>query len=97
MFAELSGKEIVSALSLADRVRGLSKKVSPNIWDPEEAAHKLRGQIKSQRSKLMSDSALEESAVRQLAEAVKELQVMAISKLTDSIQETIVSAQLLMT
>ncbi|KAM5172336.1 kinesin-related protein 1 [Mantella aurantiaca] len=73
---ELSGKEIVSALSVADRVRGLSKKVCSNTWDPEEAAHKLRGQIKNQRSKLMSDSALEESAVRQLAEAVKELQIV---------------------
>nr|DBA30702.1 TPA: hypothetical protein GDO54_006656 [Pyxicephalus adspersus] len=72
----MSGKEIVSALSVADRVRGLSKKVSANIWDPEEAAHKLRAQIKNQRSKLMSDSTLEESAVRQLAEVVKELQMV---------------------
>ncbi|XP_073480167.1 uncharacterized protein [Aquarana catesbeiana] len=77
---ELSGKEIVSALSVADRVRGLSKKVSANIWDPEEAAHKLRGLIKNQRSKLMADSTLEESAVRQLAETVKELQM--VKKLT---------------
>ncbi|XP_063786659.1 uncharacterized protein LOC134935737 isoform X2 [Pseudophryne corroboree] len=73
---ELSGKEILSALSVADRVRGLSKKVSANLWDPEESVQKLRGQIKSQRSKLLSDNALEESAVRQLAEAVRELQMV---------------------
>ncbi|XP_056372687.1 chromosome-associated kinesin KIF4A isoform X2 [Hyla sarda] len=73
---ELSGKEIFSALSVADRVRGISKKVSATRWDPEETSRKLRGQIKELRSELLSDNALEESSVRQLAEAVKELQMV---------------------
>ncbi|KAM4748741.1 uncharacterized protein WCC33_006125 [Rhinophrynus dorsalis] len=73
---ELSEKEILSALSVADRVRGLAKKVSTNRWDPEDAAHSLRIEIRNLRSKLLSDNNLEESIVRQLGEAVRELQIV---------------------
>ncbi|XP_069460616.1 uncharacterized protein [Ambystoma mexicanum] len=73
---DLSGEEIVSALSVASRLREMSKAVSPTHWDPEEEARKLRGEVRALRSKLLANNQSEESTLSQLGQALKELEVV---------------------
>ncbi|KAM7162697.1 chromosome-associated kinesin KIF4A isoform 1-T1 [Macrochelys suwanniensis] len=75
---DASGEEILSALSLAEQVRGLAKKVSPTHWDPAKAAWRQRAEIQELRAQLLSSSSrtAQESVISQLRRVLRDLQVL---------------------
>ncbi|XP_050819512.1 uncharacterized protein LOC127055960 [Gopherus flavomarginatus] len=75
---DASGEEILSALSLAEQVRGLAKKVSPTHWDPAKAAWRQRAKIRELRAQLLSSSSrtVQESVISQLRRVLRDLQVL---------------------
>uniref|UniRef100_A0A8C8SWR9 Kinesin motor domain-containing protein n=1 Tax=Pelusios castaneus TaxID=367368 RepID=A0A8C8SWR9_9SAUR len=75
---DASGEEILSALSLAEQVRRLPKKVLPLHWDPAEAVWRRRVEIQSLRAQLLSSSSLpaQENVIGPLKRALRELQVL---------------------
>nr|XP_023962892.1 uncharacterized protein LOC101953166 [Chrysemys picta bellii] len=75
---DASGEEILSALSLAEQVRGLAKKVSPTHWDPAKAAWRQRAEIRELRAQLLSSSSrtVQESVISQLRRVLRDLQVL---------------------
>ncbi|XP_066482115.1 E3 ubiquitin-protein ligase rnf8-A-like isoform X2 [Tiliqua scincoides] len=75
--ADASGEEILSALTLAEKVRGVAKRVAPTHWDPTQETQKRRAAIGALRSQLFSSSHLEQdNMISQLGKALKELQVL---------------------
>ncbi|CAM5133524.1 unnamed protein product [Eretmochelys imbricata] len=75
---DASGEEILSALSLAEQVRGLAKKVSPTHWDPAKAVWRQRAEIRELRAQLLSSSSrtVQESVISQLRRVLRDLQVL---------------------
>ncbi|XP_039340572.1 uncharacterized protein LOC120370248 isoform X5 [Mauremys reevesii] len=75
---DASGEEILSALSLAEQVRGRAKKVSPTHWDPAKAAWRQRAEIRELRAQLLSSSShtVQESVISQLRRVLRDLQVL---------------------
>ncbi|CAM4598877.1 unnamed protein product [Lepidochelys olivacea] len=75
---DASGQEILSALSLAEQVRGLAKKVSPTHWDPAKAVWRQRAEIRELRAQLLSSSSrtVQESVISQLRRVLRDLQVL---------------------
>ncbi|KAJ6661335.1 hypothetical protein lerEdw1_014963 [Lerista edwardsae] len=74
---DASGEEILSALTLAEKVRGVAKRVVPTLWDPTQETQKRRAAIGALRSQLFSSSHLEQdNMIIQLGKVLKELQVL---------------------
>ncbi|XP_030428200.1 uncharacterized protein LOC115656067 isoform X3 [Gopherus evgoodei] len=75
---DASGGEILSALLLAEQVRGLAKKVSPTHWDPAKAAWRQRAEIRELRAQLLSSSSrtVQKSVTSQLRRVLRDLQVL---------------------
>ncbi|KAM7042505.1 uncharacterized protein M8220_007673 [Acridotheres tristis] len=75
---DTSREEILGALGLAERVKGLAKTISATFWDPEEEIAVRRREIRGLRTELLAGSGLPEqrTAVAQLQRALRELQVL---------------------
>ncbi|XP_053105981.1 uncharacterized protein LOC128324879 isoform X2 [Hemicordylus capensis] len=74
---DASGEEILSALSLAEKVRAVAKRVSPVHWDPVQEAQKRRAVIGELRAQLFFHTRPEQdSTIGQLGRVMKELQVL---------------------
>ncbi|XP_025961268.2 uncharacterized protein LOC112986285 [Dromaius novaehollandiae] len=75
---DTSGEEILAALALAERVKGLAKTVSPTHWDPEQEAAVRRAEIRGLRAELLAGASRleQERAVARLRRALWELQVL---------------------
>lgn len=74
---DTSREEILGALGLAERVKGLAKTISATLWDPEEEIAARRREIRGLRMELLAGSGLPEqrTALDQLQRALRELQV----------------------
>ncbi|KAJ7399419.1 hypothetical protein BTVI_115010 [Pitangus sulphuratus] len=74
---DTSREEILGALGLAERVKGLAKTISATLWDPVEEITARRREIQGLRMELLAGTALPEqrTAVAQLQRALRELQV----------------------
>ncbi|XP_062833923.1 kinesin-like protein KIF17 isoform X2 [Anolis carolinensis] len=71
------GKEILSAISLTEQVRTVTKRVAPTHWDPTQEAQKRREAIGELRAQLfLSDRTEQDSKIIQLEKVIKELQVL---------------------
>lgn len=72
-----SGEEILAALGLAERVKGLAKTISATLWDPAQEVAARRREIRGLRMELLAGAGLPEQkmAVAQLRRALRELQV----------------------
>lgn len=77
LLPDTSREEILGALGLAERVKGLAKTISATFWDPEEEIAVRRREIRGLRTELLAGSGLPEqrTAVAQLQRALRELQV----------------------
>ncbi|XP_029816058.1 LOW QUALITY PROTEIN: uncharacterized protein LOC115307529 [Manacus vitellinus] len=75
---DTSREEILGALGLAERVKGLAKTISATLWDPAEEITARRREIRGLRVELLAGTALPEqrTAVAQLRRALRELQVL---------------------
>ncbi|KAJ7427010.1 hypothetical protein WISP_10342 [Willisornis vidua] len=75
---DTSREEILGALGLAERVKGLAKTISATLWDPAEEIAARRREIRGLRTELLAGAALPEQrkAVAQLRRALCELQVL---------------------
>lgn len=74
---DASGEEILSALTLAEKVRGVAKRVAPTHWDPIQETQRRRAAIGALRSQLFSSTQQEQDKmISQLGKALKELQVL---------------------
>ncbi|RMB96861.1 hypothetical protein DUI87_26930 [Hirundo rustica rustica] len=73
---DTSREEILGALGLAERVKGVAKTISATLWDPEEELAVRRREIRGLRMELLAGSGLPEqrAAVTQLQRALRELQ-----------------------
>ncbi|XP_016157025.1 PREDICTED: uncharacterized protein LOC101815805 [Ficedula albicollis] len=73
---DTSREEILAALGLAERVKGLAKTISATLWDPEEEISARRREIRGLRVELLAGSRRPEqrTAVAQLQRALRELQ-----------------------
>ncbi|XP_068062434.1 uncharacterized protein [Anomalospiza imberbis] len=74
---DTSREEILGALGLAERVKGLAKTISATLWDAEKEIAARRREIRGLRMELLAGSGLPEQrrAVAQLQRALRELQV----------------------
>nr|XP_033783322.1 osmotic avoidance abnormal protein 3-like isoform X2 [Geotrypetes seraphini] len=72
----LSGDEILRILKVLDRVRGETKRVSPNCWNPSQLIQKLRDEVRELRSQLLSCSPNQESVVFSLGRVLQQLQMV---------------------
>ncbi|KAL2299526.1 hypothetical protein Nmel_014189 [Mimus melanotis] len=75
---DTSREEILQALGLAERVKGLAKTISATLWDPEEEIAARRREIRGLRIELLAGSGLTEqgTAVAELQKALRELKVL---------------------
>ncbi|XP_042322186.1 uncharacterized protein LOC121930079 isoform X2 [Sceloporus undulatus] len=74
---DASGEEILSAISLTEQVRTVTKRVAPTHWDPTQEAQKRRAAIGELRAQLfLSDQAEQGRIIIQLEKVIKELQVL---------------------
>ncbi|CAN8189807.1 unnamed protein product [Coccothraustes coccothraustes] len=75
---DTSREEILGALGLAERVKGLAKTISATLWDPEEEIAARRREIRGLRTELLAGSGHpgQRAAVAQLKRALRELQVL---------------------
>ncbi|XP_066053553.1 uncharacterized protein [Chamaea fasciata] len=75
---DTSREEILGALGLAERVKGVAKTISATLWDPEEEILARRREIRGLRMELLAGSGLPEqrTAVAQMQRALRELQVL---------------------
>ncbi|XP_053105983.1 uncharacterized protein LOC128324879 isoform X4 [Hemicordylus capensis] len=79
---DASGEEILSALSLAEKVRAVAKRVSPVHWDPVQEAQKRRAVIGELRAQLFFHTRPEQdSTIGQLGRVMKELQGQFLSEI----------------
>lgn len=74
---DTSREEILGALGLAERVKGMAKTISATLWDPEEEIAARRREIRGLRMELLAGPSLSEqsTAVAQLQRALRELKV----------------------
>lgn len=77
LLPDTSREEILGALGLAERVKGLAKTISATLWDPVEEIAAHRREIRGLRMELLAGAGLPEqkTAVAQLQRALQELQV----------------------
>ncbi|TRZ22168.1 hypothetical protein HGM15179_005072 [Zosterops borbonicus] len=75
---DTSREEILGALGLAERVKGMAKTISATLWDPEEEIAARRREIRGLRMELLAGPSLPEqsTAVAQLQRALRELKVL---------------------
>ncbi|XP_052672048.1 uncharacterized protein LOC128154893 isoform X2 [Harpia harpyja] len=75
---DTSREEILAALQLAKRVKGLAKTISATFWDPVQEVAACRREIRGLRMELLAGAGLPEQkmAVAQLRRALRELQVL---------------------
>lgn len=75
--ADTSREEILAALGLAKRVKGLAKTISATLWDPQQEVAARRREIQGLRTELLAGANLPEQkvAVAQLRRALRELKV----------------------
>ncbi|XP_069628371.1 uncharacterized protein [Haliaeetus albicilla] len=74
---DTSREEMLAALQLAKRVKGLAKTISATFWDPVQEVAARRREIRGLRMELLAGAGLSEQkiAVAQLRRALRELQV----------------------
>lgn len=74
---DTSREEMLAALQLAKRVKGLAKTISATFWDPVQEVAARRREIRGLRMELLAGAGLPEQkmAVAQLRRALRELQV----------------------
>lgn len=77
LLPDTSREEILGALGLAERVKGVAKTICATLWDPEEEIAARRREIRVLRMELLAGSSLPEqrTAVTRLQRALRELQV----------------------
>ncbi|XP_040975287.1 uncharacterized protein LOC115334318 isoform X3 [Aquila chrysaetos chrysaetos] len=75
---DTSREEMLAALQLAKRVKGLAKTISATLWDPVQEVAARRREIRGLRMELLAGAGLPEQkmAVDQLRRALRELQVL---------------------
>lgn len=74
---DASGEDILSALSLTEQVRAITKTVTQIHWDPSLEAQKRRTVIGELRAQLLLSNQMEQDGMLiQLGKAIKELQVL---------------------
>ncbi|CAM9461626.1 unnamed protein product [Bubo scandiacus] len=75
---DTSREEILAALGLAERVKGLAKTISATFWDPVQEVAARRREIRGLRMELLARAGLPEQkmAVARLRTALRELQVL---------------------
>ncbi|XP_039557523.1 uncharacterized protein LOC120498611 [Passer montanus] len=75
---DTSREEILGALGLAGRVKGLARTISATVWEPEEEIAARRREMRALRTELLAGSGRPEHsrAVAQLQRALRELQVL---------------------
>uniref|UniRef100_A0A8D0E0T7 Uncharacterized protein n=1 Tax=Salvator merianae TaxID=96440 RepID=A0A8D0E0T7_SALMN len=74
---DASEEEILSAISLTEQVRTITKRVAPILWNPTEEAQKRRAQIGELRTQMCSSTWTQDAnVITQLGRVIKELQVL---------------------
>ncbi|KQK79230.1 hypothetical protein AAES_108124 [Amazona aestiva] len=73
--APLGLEEVLAALGLAERVKGLARRISATLWDPAQEITARRRLIRGLRLELLAAAAVpeQEVALAQLRKALREL------------------------